>query len=210
MRAKLPNPTKRSESPNASCSNSEPCSDRKLGQTKNTNVIASCGRSRASGTTTPGKVTRLSCIPGISNQISETRSSPPFRLPITDFCPLLHVGPLELPQQFVAAGHRAVERFLGGLLALQRRFHLFLDRVSDLHETAESEPLRVLGRRVQRHLFDGDVGAGILVVIALLPGKVVGRLSDRQVAGLLVPPRLHLRLRQVAEKFRHPLVIFGL
>src|SRR6185369_13407979 len=97
---KLASPTNTSESPKASCWYNEPCSDWMLGQTKKTMVIASCGTSSAVGTSTPGKVTRLSCIArpaakagGLAARLKRSRA----------------VRLLELTQQVVAAADRTVE-----------------------------------------------------------------------------------------------------
>src|ERR1700680_3055522 len=128
MRAKLPNPTNCSAIPKASCSNSELLTDCNPGHTKNTNVIASCGTSSVTGTRMPGKITRLSCMRHDQRRkIEPGKERPPQRL---------HIDLLELPQQIVAACHSAVECFFRGLLALQCALDLFLDHVSNLHETA--------------------------------------------------------------------------
>src|SRR6266436_2192171 len=179
MREKFASPTNSCVSPNASCRNSEAASDCRLGHTKKTKVIASWGASSASGRRTPGKMTRFSCMPS-----SVVR-------------PALHVGLFELAQQIVAAENRAVERVLGAVLALQRALDLLLDDVADLDEPAEPQALRILGRGIERHLPDRDVGARVLRVEPLVARALVGGLRDRQVAGLLMPPGLHLGQREI-------------
>src|ERR1700680_723655 len=200
MRAKLAKPTNCAARPKASCSNSELLTDWNPGHTKKTNVIASCGASSKSGTRMPGNMTRLSCMRAGRRSRTEAdgKGRPPQRL---------HVDLFELPQQIVAARHGAVERFLGGLLALQRALDFFFDDVSNLHEAAEPQALGIFRGRVQRHLLDRYVGARVLVVEALRTRKLVGRGRDRQIATLLVPPRLHIRLRQVGEEARDALIV---
>ena len=42
-------------------------------------------------------------------------------------------------------------------------------------------------RRLVQHLAGSDIGARVLIIEALLTRQIVGRGSDRQVAGFLVP-----------------------
>src|SRR5262249_27809920 len=103
---------------------------------------------------------------------------------------------LELTQQPVAALDRGIHRRLRRFLARERLLRLGVDPVGDQHERAEPQALRILGRRPQRDLLDRDVGAGVAVVVSLLAGQLEGGAGDRQIAGVLVPGGLHLRLRQ--------------
>src|SRR5581483_1385815 len=75
---------------------------------------------------------------------------------------------LELAQQLVAAADRVVERLLRRLLAGPDALELLVLDVADLHEVAEPDPLRVLGRRLVGELEHGNVAAGVLLVEALL------------------------------------------
>src|SRR6266404_1563683 len=120
----------------------------------------------------------------------------------------LLVRPLELAQQVVAAFDSALERYLGWFLSGEGLLQLLLDDIANLHERAEPQALGVLGRLVERNLPDGGVGSGVAIVIALRARKLVGRARDRQVPGVLVPPRLGLGARQEGEEFRDAL-IFG-
>jgi hypothetical protein len=79
-----------------------------------------------------------------------------------------HVLRLELAEQFVAARDHGVERLLRRLGAAKQGLEFLVDDVADLDVVAEPETLRILGRRVQRDLLDTDVGARVLLVIALL------------------------------------------
>ena len=89
------------------------------------------------------------------------------------------------------------------------RFELLVDDVADLDEAAEAQALGVLGRRLRGHLLDGHVRARVRVVEALRLGQLVGGGGDRQVAGELVPVRLHLGRGQVAEELGDALVLLG-
>jgi hypothetical protein len=78
--------------------------------------------------------------------------------------PSLSRVPLELPQQAVAALDRIVQRSLRILFAGEDRFEILGDNVSDLHQIAEAQPARILGRRFCRHLDDRDLATRVLVV----------------------------------------------
>src|SRR6516165_3593815 len=118
-----------------------------------------------------------------------------------------HVRFLELAQQIVAAFHRGIERFPGALRAPEGLLQLLLDHVADLYEGAEAQSLRVLGGWIERDLFDGRVGPRVLVVKPLRARQLVSGERNRQVAGVLVPPRLRFRPRQEGEKLGSALVL---
>ena len=86
----------------------------------------------------------------------------------------------------------------------------FGDDVADLHEIAEAQAARVLGRRPRGHLDDRQLGAGMLVVEAAVARRFIGRLGDRQIAGGLVEAHLLRRLRHESEELGDALVLLRL
>ena len=83
----------------------------------------------------------------------------------------------------------AVQRFLGRLLAAPDLLQLLVDDGADLHEVAEADAARLVGRLAD-HLRHRDVGARVLLVEAALLGQLERRpMRDRQVAGALVARR---------------------
>ncbi len=104
----------------------------------------------------------------------------------------LLVGFFELPEDLVATADGVVQGGLGGLPAEQDRLQLLLDDVADHHIRAEPEALGMVGGRVEGHLFDRDVGSRIAVIEANAAALFISGARDRQVAGPLVPGRLHL------------------
>src|SRR5262245_12305053 len=99
----------------------------------------------------------------------------------------LLVGAGEIGEQAVAALDRGVERLLRGLLPGPHRLELLVHDVADLHEVADAQALRVVGRRLEVELLDRHVAPGELIVEALRARERVGRLGDGHVAGLHVP-----------------------
>src|SRR5947207_13574654 len=70
---------------------------------------------------------------------------------------------LELPQDRVAAGDGVVERRLGLALAGEDAFEILGDDVADLHQIAEPQPPRILGRRLAGQLQARDLPPRVLV-----------------------------------------------
>src|SRR5678816_1084951 len=138
--SKFCRPTNSLLRPNASCSWNEYHAAWPAGTKKKTTVIAICGASSAYGSQAERKTTRFSTgsVPGRG---------------------------LELPQDFVAALHRIVERGLRVLAAGEHRLHLLLDHLAALHEVAEAQALGVLGGRLVGELLDGRFGARVALVI---------------------------------------------
>src|SRR5439155_6060784 len=113
---------------------------------------------------------------------------------------------LELPQDRVAAGDRIVERGPGLALAGEHAFEILGDDVADLHQIAEPQSARILGRRFAGQLQDRDLAARVLVVEPRGLGRLISGLGDRQIAGHLMHLALYLGARQKREKFGNALV----
>src|SRR5690606_5049099 len=112
----------------------------------------------------------------------------------------LLVRGFEAAEQFVSARNGGVECFLGRLLARPHALQFLIDDVADLDEVAETQSLRICGRRVERHLLDRDVRARVLVVVALLLAELIRGRRDRQVTRFLMPLGLDFGLREVVEE----------
>src|SRR5437879_5865585 len=171
MAAKLSSPAKRVARPKASPRCSDCRTDCPAGQKKKTDVTISCGASNNAGNSRPEKTTRRS-ICALPQEASR-RS-------------LLLGVLLELAQQAIAALDRIIQGDLRILLAGERSFEILGDDVADLHQIAESQPARMGGRRLRRHLQDRDLAARVLLVEPGRLGCLIGRLGDRQVIGLLM------------------------
>ena len=89
--------------------------------------------------------------------------------------------------------------FLAGPHALQ----LFIDDGADLRHVAQAQTFGERQRRLVQHLAGSDIGARVLIIEALLTRQIVGRGSDRQVAGFLVPLGGVFRFGQEVEELRH-------
>src|SRR6187402_2276666 len=86
---------------------------------------------------------------------------------------------LEALELLVAAAHGAVQAFLRRLLAAPDLLHLLVDDGPDLHEVAEPDAARLVGRLAD-HLRHRDVGARVLLVEAALFGHLERGDRDRQ------------------------------
>src|SRR6266436_2269319 len=106
----------------------------------------------------------------------------------------VRVSLFELAQQAVAAHDSRIKCVLGGFFAGNRLLQFVFDHVADQSERSEPNPPRIIGRRFQRDLLDRDRGAGIAVVKTLRASQIEGGAGDRQIAGVLMPRGLNLRL----------------
>src|SRR5215831_19269220 len=79
----------------------------------------------------------------------------------------LLVGAGEIGEQAITALDRGVEPLLRGLLPGPDRLELLVHDVADLHEIADAQTLRVVGRRFEVELLHRRVAPGELVVEAL-------------------------------------------
>src|SRR5260370_23510198 len=120
----------------------------------------------------------------------------------------VRIGPLELTQQPVAALDGGIERRLRGFFAGEGVLQFVVDHIANQNERSEPNPSRIFGWRFQCDLLDRDRRAGIAIVKALRAAQIEGRARNRQIAGVLMPRCLNLRLRKVSEELSDTLV-FG-
>src|SRR6056297_2376095 len=117
-----------------------------------------CGAIRQSGRSQPLKVTRFS-MRGVRGRLPA-----PVQPSVA--------GALEPAQKLVATLDGRVERRLRVLVAGPHGLELFVDDAADLVEGAKAQALGIGGRRVRSHLLHRHVGAGVLLVEALLTGQL--------------------------------------
>ncbi len=72
-----------------------------------------------------------------------------------------------------------------------------------MRHVAQAQTFGERQRRLVQHLAGSDIGARVLIIEALLTRQIVGRGSDRQVAGFLVPLGGVFRFGQEVEELRH-------
>src|SRR3981081_2215538 len=132
------------------------------------------------------------CMMAIGFQAVDTIARRCAQLPV-------RIGALELTQQPVATLDGGIQCRLRGFLAAERLLKFVVDHIANQNERAEPDALRIFGRRFQGNLLDRNRGAGIAVVKTLRAGQVEGRAGHREIAGVLMPGSLNLRLRQKTE-----------
>src|SRR4030081_3824889 len=104
------------------------------------------------------------------------------------------ISPPLLMLEPVAALDGGIQCSLRGFLAAEGLLQFVVDHIANQNERSKPDSPRIFSRRFQCDLLDRDRRTGIAFVEALRAGQIESGSGNRQIAGVLVPGGLNLRL----------------